>query len=150
MDRPQYSGMRPAKLLVIGFLALLLNTSYLASNSDPTLFHYSNVAAHILGGLGLSILFIYYLIRRFRELPLMVWIGAVLLLAGSGVGAVLVYIYNTHNHRWVFQLHIGLSLAGAVLMFGYLLMRSKTDRSSQPRRLSLVKTYSLFAIVALG
>src|SRR5215475_6579137 len=138
---------RLAKILVVGFLAIVLNSSYLASSVDPTLFHYSNVAFHILAGLALALLLVVYLVKNFRTTPFSITGASVILLIGSAIGAVLVYIYNTHNHRSIFLLHIGIATAGSVLMLWALLMRSRLLVSAN---FSPVKIYALVAIVAVG
>ena len=49
------AGDRTAKVLVIGFLILLVNSSYLAAYADPTLLYFSNVALHLLLGSALAV-----------------------------------------------------------------------------------------------
>ena len=147
MSKPREANGRLAKLLVIGFLAMVLNTSYLVSSVAPTFFHYSNVAFHILAGFVLALLLIFYLVRNFSAIPLVAKMASALLIIGSGVGAALFYIYNTHNHRSIFLLHIAVAVAGAVLMMLFLLTRSR--RAAMANH-SLAKLYVVIVIAALA
>ena len=44
---------RSNRFLIWGFVALLLNASYLASYAHPTLFYFGNVLLHVALGLAL-------------------------------------------------------------------------------------------------
>src|SRR5215469_1816485 len=52
-----------SRALLAGFFILLLNSSYLAGSSDPTMLYFGNVALHMLLGLAVLILFTTYLWR---------------------------------------------------------------------------------------
>ena len=58
MSVREASGMI-VRLLVIGYLVLLVNSSYLAAYADPTLFYFGNVALHLLLGVVLAMIGIY-------------------------------------------------------------------------------------------
>src|SRR5215510_2571240 len=58
---------RIGKLLVIGYLILLINSSYLAAFADPTLFYFGNVAFHLLFGVVLTIIFALHALKRFAS-----------------------------------------------------------------------------------
>ena len=53
------------KLLLLGFLILLINSAYLISFGEPTLFYIGNVLLHIVLGVALIVPFIVYVCKRF-------------------------------------------------------------------------------------
>ena len=53
------------KLSFVGFLFLLLNSAYLISYGEPTLFYIGNVLIHVVVGVALVIPFIGYVRRHF-------------------------------------------------------------------------------------
>ena len=53
------------KLLLLGFLILLINSAYLISFGEPTLFYIGNVLIHIVLGVVLIVPFIVYVCKRF-------------------------------------------------------------------------------------
>ena len=53
------------KLLLLGFLILLINSAYLISFGEPTLFYIGNVLIHIVLGVALIVPFMVYVCKRF-------------------------------------------------------------------------------------
>ena len=105
-----------SRLLVGGFLLLLLNSAYLASFSAPTLWYYAHVALHPIAGVGLAAAVAIALVRR-RLAP--GWLGAVgLALCGLGlaVGLVLLVTGATSAYRPVVVAHVAVSAAGAAAL----------------------------------
>src|SRR5215471_18981118 len=104
---------RLAKLLVIGFFILLINSSYLGAYADPTIFYFSNLAFHIGLGIALTAIYAYYLVRRIRELPKLLLIASGIIGAGVFFGAFLMIAGAVHANWWALYLHVGLGVAGS-------------------------------------
>ena len=58
------------KLLLLGFLVLLINSAYLISFGEPTLFYIGNVLIHIVLGVALIVPFIVYVCKRFAGMSI--------------------------------------------------------------------------------
>ena len=65
---PEPTNTRAQRLLIAGFLAILINSSYLAAYADPTLFYFGNVVLHLLLGTILAVSFVVFILRRLRAL----------------------------------------------------------------------------------
>src|SRR5262249_6023085 len=107
---------RLAKLLVIGFFVLLINSSYLGAYADPTIFYFSNLAFHMALGIGLAITYGYYLITRARQLPRLLLVASVIIGVGALFGGFLMIFGAVHTNWWALYLHIGLGAAGFVFV----------------------------------
>ena len=59
------------KLSFIGFLVLLINSAYLVSSGEPTLFYIFNVLVHVVIGLALAIPFVVYAAKYFTSMPIL-------------------------------------------------------------------------------
>src|ERR1041384_6204755 len=64
---PQEASGTTAKVLVIGYLVLLVNSSYLAAYANPSLFYFGSVAFHLLMGIALAIAFAVYALKRLNR-----------------------------------------------------------------------------------
>jgi Tfp pilus assembly protein PilF len=102
------------RFLIWGFLALLVNASYLASFADPTLFYFANVLLHVGLGLGLLV----------AALPLLgrlqgargSWLGPAVLLGGCALtGLYLIAVGNLSTMRPVLVAHIAAGVLGAAI-----------------------------------
>ncbi|HKP87495.1 MAG TPA: multiheme c-type cytochrome, partial [Blastocatellia bacterium] len=127
---------KAAKVLAIGFLILLFNSSYLAAYAEPTLFYFSNVALHIVLGGALALWFAVYAIKRFKEFSRLMRISTVLLAAGAGFGAYITKYGTTRPFRWALYTHIALAAAGSILMLVILLKAATRHSPSRKRAVS--------------
>jgi hypothetical protein len=99
-------------LLLIGFLALLVNSSYLASFAEPTLVYFANVALHPILGVVLAVCFGVLVLRRRGELPRALLAAALILGLGAAMGGYVLKYGATHAYRWALYTHIALSTIG--------------------------------------
>ncbi len=129
------AGNMTAKLLVIGFFILLVNSSYLAAYADPTLFYFGNVVFHMGLGLGLALLFALYFFRRFAEFPLFVKIGAGALAISTALGMFIMKYGSIKQYRWVLYAHIALAVAGSIPLLIYIFSHTRSYIASSQRRL---------------
>ena len=107
--------MRTTPLLVAGFVALLLNSAYLAGFPAATLLYYTNVALHPLLGLGLVVLAGPAILRYLRSGPR--GLCATVLLAASVVtGLTLVAVGATVAHASIVTAHVVGAAAGALCL----------------------------------
>ena len=104
------------RLLVAGFLILLLNSAYLAALPSASLWYFANVALHPLLGLALAgIAGLALLSRRWTPPPLCVaglGVSAIGVLLGLGVIAV----GATRAHRPILVAHVAVMVVGAALL----------------------------------
>src|SRR2546423_10062130 len=113
-------GDRASRLLVIAFVILLVNSSYLAAYASPTLFDFGNIALHILFGGALGIVFAGFAIKRFKTFSWLLRAATLLLFAGAAFGAYVTWYGATRPYRWALYTHIALSAVGSGLMPGVL------------------------------
>ncbi|HET8550493.1 MAG TPA: tetratricopeptide repeat protein [Bryobacteraceae bacterium] len=100
------------------FVALLVNTAYLAAFAHPTIFYMSNVALHLVLGLAVAALALWTLRKEAGN-----WRLAALLLSAL-TGVALVALGNTFPNRWVLWLHIAISLAFVAAVAAWLRKRA--------------------------
>ena len=123
--------MSPAtlRLLVAGFVALLLNSAYLAALPSASLWYFANVAAHPLLGLGLAgIAALALLRRRWTPPPLCaagLGVSAIGLLLGLGVAAV----GATRAQRPLLVAHVTVMVVGAALLAAHLWRSAAGNRA---------------------
>lgn len=110
------------KTLFFGFLALLINSAYLFSFGEPTVFYIANVLAHILLGVGVAVLFMGYLRRHFAGMSRAGKGGVIFLSVGGVSGIYLMIVGATTPNRWLLVIHIITVTLGAMLMVGHLLI----------------------------
>ena len=94
------------KLLLLGFLILLINSAYLISFGEPTLFYIGNVLIHIVLGVALIVPFIVYVCKRFDGMSIIGKGGVISLGIGTISGVYLMFIGATTPNRWLLVLHI--------------------------------------------
>jgi tetratricopeptide (TPR) repeat protein len=109
------------RVIVSGFLLLLLNSAYLASFARPTLWYYTQVALHPLVGIALAAA-VAIALTRSRLAPGRLG-GAGLGLCGFGLalGLVLLVTGATSAYRSVVVAHVALSAAGAACLLAWLM-----------------------------
>jgi hypothetical protein len=102
--------------LLAAFLLLLLNSSYLAANGNPTLFYFANLLLHVVLGALLLVASI-PLLRKLR----VSWLGPVVLLGATALtGLYLVAKGNLTPMRPVLVAHVAAGVLGvAVFAFAY-------------------------------
>lgn len=120
MDARGNSG-RAVKILIAGFLILLVNSSYLAAYAEPTLVYFGNIALHILLGAVLAIGFAIYAIRRFKAFAWPLRMAAILFGLSAGFGAYITKYGTTRPYRWALYTHIASAVAGSILLLILLL-----------------------------
>jgi Tfp pilus assembly protein PilF len=111
---------RLSKLLAIGGALLLLNSAYLAAFATRSLFYFTNVALHVVGGAALLALGIVWLVRRARAplpaaSPTPVLAAATVLVPGAALGVALAITGATTQYSWLLKSHIIVATAGAAV-----------------------------------
>lgn len=117
---------RARKWTAVGFLLLLLNTSYLWAFASATVFYMANAVAHLVLGLVLCLAFV-WLLQRDTQLRHSVGPAAGFLVLALLAAAYLVRFGNTMDHRWALWLHISGGLLGTLLLFRYVWQRAATQ-----------------------
>jgi tetratricopeptide (TPR) repeat protein len=140
------TGDRATKLLVIAFIILLVNSSYLAAYASPTLFYFGNIALHILFGGALALVFAAYAIKRFKTFSWPLRIASLLLMAGAAFGAYLSKVGTTHQYYWALVTHIALCAAGSALLLAVLLRYVSRTSATQARPMIYVAIAALVFI----
>ena len=107
------------------FLALLINTAYVAAFSSATVFYMSNVLAHVVLGTALAIGAIFVLRGNgwLRRAPL----AFGFLYLACALGAVLVYTGNVRANSWMLWSHIAAAVLGLAALVLLVWRRSSTD-----------------------
>jgi hypothetical protein len=124
------------RLTFAGFLALLLNSAYLAAFAEPTLWYYVQVALHPLLGIGLAVAVAFRVIARGarpegraysrdagpegRAYRWRLIAGISLLAIGLALGLGILVTGATTPYRLLVNAHVALSAAGAVVMLLHL------------------------------
>ena len=121
------------RLPIYAFLLLLLNSSYLFSFGEPTLFYILNVLVHIGLGSILVIPFCYYVIKNVRTLPSLGRIAIVVLLVGIVSGIYLMVVGGSSPYRWLLISHI-ISISLGSLLFGAHLLKNTDQFTPQFRK----------------
>ena len=109
------------KLSLIIFLILLINSAYLFSFGEPTLFYIFNVLFHVGLGVILIIPFSIYTYRRFKHIPILGQIGIIGIVVGIISGGYLMIVGATTPYRWLLITHIVSVSAGSILLCIHLL-----------------------------
>ena len=118
------------KFSVCVFLILLLNSAYLFSFGEPTLFYILNVLFHLALGIVLIIPFSIYLYQKFNILSPYGRVGVFGLLVGIASGVSLMIVGATTPFRWILITHIISISIGSLLFCIHLL---KDSSSLSPR-----------------
>ena len=118
------------KFSIYVFLILLLNSAYLFSFGEPTLFYILNVLFHLALGIVLIIPFSIYLYQKFNILSPYGRVGVFGLLVGIASGVSLMIVGATTPFRWILITHIISISIGSLLFCLHLL---KDSSSLSPR-----------------
>jgi cytochrome c-type biogenesis protein CcmH/NrfG/uncharacterized membrane protein len=107
----------PFRKFTIGLLVILfLSAVYLYAFPAPTLLYAGMILLHAGAGLVAIFCLIRFCLRYLRETNLTARVGWIAMALGGIVGGMLVYIGTTRqNLKWLY-LHIGLCVAGAILL----------------------------------
>ena len=109
--------------LFAGYVALLLNSAYLAAFADPSLWYYTNVALHPILGLALAVaaakkwMGLGFGDRKTTPVP---FFGAVALGVGLALGVLILFVGATRSHALLVYAHVGTSSLGAGLLVFHL------------------------------
>src|SRR6185369_15826956 len=107
------------RITAIAFLALIVNSAYIAAFADPSIFYMANVLLHLGLGLALMVVAVIYARRHPVE-------SVAFLLAG--LPAIFLAVRgNTMDHRWALWSHILLA-AVAVIVIGLRLFHHAAPR----------------------
>ena len=109
------------KLSLITFLILLINSAYLFSFGEPTLFYIFNVLFHVGLGVVLVIPFSIYTYRQFNHISKLGQIGIVGIVVGIISGGYLMIVGATTPYRWLLITHIVSVSSGSLLLCIHLL-----------------------------
>ncbi len=118
--------MRKFSLYV--FLILLLNSAYLFSFGEPTLFYIFNVLLHLALGIVLIIPFNIYLYQKFKNLSSIGRISVFGLIVGIATGVYLMIVGATAPYRWLLITHI-ISISIGSLLFCIHLLKDSSNLS---------------------
>ncbi len=122
------------RVLILGFFALLLNSAYLATHDEPTLFYFAQLVAHLVLGLLLAAAFARRLAAEWRRRGGAFKVAAPLLLAGGALGVVLMVTGATRPHRYTLYAHILLVTLGSLALLAHLVAVSRSIAQPGPRR----------------
>ncbi len=112
------------KLSFYAFLILLLNSTYLFSFGEPTLFYISNVLLHVGLGIALILPFSIYAYKQFKRISTLGRIGILGISIGISSGGYLMIVGATTPYHWLLITHIVSVSAGAILFSIHLLRDS--------------------------
>src|SRR5262245_42133438 len=113
------TGSLTPRVLLAGFIVLLLNSVYLWAFADPTLWYFVQVALHPFLGLALGIAVAVMLVRRRWAPGWLAVSGLVLSGFGLALGLGVLALGATTPYRMLVNAHSGTSSAGAALLLLY-------------------------------
>src|SRR5262249_7698761 len=102
----------------LGFLALLVNTAYIAAFASPTIFYMSNVLLHVVLGTALFIAAI-FLIARNAELRRRIAPAFGFFLAALLAALYLAAAGNIREHRWALWAHVIAAVLGIAALIPF-------------------------------
>ena len=120
------------KNLFRGLAILALSGAYLYALPSPTVFYYVIVFLHSLAGLVLSVALVIWLWRHLGRTKWTERFGWLLVTAGAGVGVALIFTGTLRALNPLLYTHIGLSVAGLILLIANWL-RANPLLDSRPR-----------------
>ena len=120
------------KLLLLGFLILLINSAYLISFGEPTLFYIGNVLIHVVLGVALIVSRLLSICTSASPAcQLSAKAGWYSLGVGTISGVYLMFAGATTPNRWLLILHIVTVTLGAILFAGHLLILAETSGQTE-------------------
>ena len=124
------------KLSFCAFLLLLLNSAYLFSFGEPTLFYIFNVLLHVGLGIVLIIPFTIYGYKQFRSVSKLGQVGIIGIALGVISGGYLMIVGATTPYRWLLITHI-VSISTGSLLFCLHLLKACTLLASSLKKVSV-------------
>lgn len=112
------------KISLTAFLILLVNSAYLFSFGEPTLFYILNVLIHVVLGIVLLIPFSIYLYKHLNNLSIVGKVGVIGLIIGIISGGYLMIVGAITPYRWLLITHIVSISSGSILFCIHLLIYS--------------------------
>jgi len=97
------------------FLLLILNSAYIWPLAEPSVLYMGNVALHLLLGVYLTGVALYYLVRRFNSFTILARVAFLSFLLSAIPAFVLMKLGNLRSNRWILDAHIALALASVAL-----------------------------------
>jgi tetratricopeptide (TPR) repeat protein len=129
-------------------MLLVLNTAYLWSFAEPSIFYMSNVVLHMLLGVSLTFVALRYFFRYGSAMSVATRAATLLFLLCAIPGMVIMVIGGLRPYRWILHLHIGLALL-ALLAVGLALRGALKQRQDSPSPLGLVRRSYVVSLSAL-
>lgn len=134
------------KLMIISFVALLVNSSYLAAYAEATLFYFGNVVIHMLLGLVLAIAFGVYLIKQRKSLSALMIVSSMTLGLSAAFGVFIMKNGAVRAYRWALYTHIAFAVVGSILIAVQILKAARAHEQSRQKALSFA-VVMLFVII---
>ena len=129
MNRSQFIPSRWAKLLIVGFFLLILNSVYLISFGSPTMFYIGNVLLHITLGLVLTVALAILLPcwwRFYIKTKFSIWqVGQLFLAPAVVTGIWLMFVGGTRPNRWLLTTHIVIASVSCISLILHLILELK-------------------------
>jgi len=125
------------KFSIYAFLLLLINSAYLFSYGEPTLFYIVNVLFHLVLGIVLLIPFSIYIFQKIKNISNLGRISIVSLFVGIVSGGYLMIVGATTPYRWLLFTHI-VSISIGSLLFCIHLLKDSTSLSPRFKRTLIV------------
>lgn len=142
-----YAKSRSAFLLLSGLLILVLNSSYLFSFNEPSLFYMANVLVHLGLGILLTLAAVLMLRRILSILTASGHVALVLLMLAAVLGIVLIFTGSGSHFHWLLYLHIFASAAG-ILVLAFSLYQKASSADASPKMKTAWKRCCAILIVA--
>ena len=137
------------KIFIAAFLLLLINSAYLFSYGEPTLFYIANVLFHVVLGVVLIVPFGFYCYRRFRDFSRLEQIAVLGISIGIISGGYLMRVGATTPYRWLLITHIiGISVGSLLLCIHLFRDRERLSRVVRRSVLGVLVGVVLFPIGA--
>src|SRR6185295_10308842 len=146
MSMREASG-KIVKVLVFGYLLLLVNSSYLAAYADPTLFYFGNVALHLILGVVLAVIFAAHAIKHFKQFKHYsgtMKLAFILLAVSTALGLFMMRFGATRQYRWALYSHIAFAVAGSIPL---LLVFAKAVRNYSASRRRLLVYVAIVSLI---
>jgi tetratricopeptide (TPR) repeat protein len=146
------SGDKSVKLLVLGFLVLLINSSYLAAYAEPTLFYFANVVLHLLLGLVAAMAFAVFVAKRLRRMSTAMRATSATLGLSGLLGLYLMVFGATRPYRWALYGHVILATVGsaAVLVLLAKAGRRAATNGAPLTYASIAAAVFMFPVASIG
>ena len=125
------------KIFLSALLILLINSAYLFSFGEPTLFYISNVLLHVGLGIALVLPFSIYAYKQFRRISTLGRIGIIGIAVGIISGGYLMVVGATTPYRWLLITHI-ISVGVGSLLFSVHLLRDGDLLTPSLRKVGIV------------